>query len=213
MSETARAPRSYTKGEERKTMIRTLSVLMVLSSGVAFAAEKGEAVFAGGCFWCMETAFEGVPGITSAVSGYAGGPKKNPTYEEVGTGATGHAESVKVTFDPAKISYARLLDIFWKNIDPLSANGQFCDRGPQYRSAIFWLDEAQKKAAEESKREVEKKLGKPVATEIAKGGEFWAAEEYHQDFYKKNPVRYQSYRLGCGRDRRLKELWGTAPSH
>jgi peptide-methionine (S)-S-oxide reductase len=193
-------------------MIRTLSVLMVLWSGVAIAAEKGEAIFAGGCFWCMETAFEGVPGVISSVSGYAGGPKKNPTYEEVGTGATGHAESVKVTYDPSKITYAKLLDLFWKNVDPFSANGQFCDRGPQYRSAIFWLDDAQKKAAEESKREVEKKLGKPVVTEVTRGGEFWPAEDYHQDFFKKNPVRYQSYRLGCGRDRRLKEVWGTAPS-
>jgi peptide-methionine (S)-S-oxide reductase len=193
--------------------MRNLIFLMLLAPVSAGAAEKGEAIFAGGCFWCMETAFEGVPGVISAVSGYSGGPKKNPTYEEVGAGLTGHAESVKVTFDPAKITYAKLLDIFWHNIDPLSANGQFCDRGPQYRSAIFWLDEAQKKAAEESKRAVEKKLGKQIATEVVKGGEFWPAEEYHQDFFRKSPVRYQSYRLGCGRDRRLKELWGESPSH
>ena len=193
--------------------MRNLIFLMLLAPASAGAAEKGEAIFAGGCFWCMETAFEGVPGVISAVSGYSGGPKKNPTYEEVGAGLTGHAESVKVTFDPSKITYAKLLEIFWHNIDPLSANGQFCDRGPQYRSAIFWLDDSQKKAAEESKRAVEKKLGKSVATEVVKGGEFWPAEEYHQDFFKKSPVRYQSYRLGCGRDRRLKELWGESPSH
>jgi peptide-methionine (S)-S-oxide reductase len=142
------------------------------------------------------------------VSGYAGGSKKSPTYEEVGSGSTGHAESVKVTFDPAKISYAKLLEIYWHNIDPFSAGGQFCDRGNQYRSAIFYADPAQKKAAEESKRAVEKQLGKPVVTEIVPAGEFWPAEEYHQDFYKKNPARYYSYRAGCGRDARLKEVWG-----
>jgi peptide-methionine (S)-S-oxide reductase len=184
-------------------------------TGVTQAAERGEAIFAGGCFWCMETAFEGVPGIQSAVSGYAGGAKKNPTYEEVSSGGTGHAEVVKVTFDPAKISYAKLLEIFWHNIDPISAGGQFCDRGTQYRSGIFYLDDAQKKAAEESKRAIEasKRFDRPIVTEITRAGEFTPAEEYHQDFFKKSPARYQSYRLGCGRDRRLKELWGAAGAH
>jgi len=185
-----------------------LLVLSLLLAG-APAARAAEAVFAGGCFWCMETAFEGVPGVSAAVSGYAGGTKKNPTYEEVGSGSTGHAESVKVTFDPAKISYAKLLEIYWHNVDPFSSGGQFCDRGSQYRSAIFVADAAQRKAAEESKRAVEKQLGKPVVTEIVQAGEFWPAEEYHQDFYKKNPARYYSYRAGCGRDARLKEVWGA----
>jgi peptide-methionine (S)-S-oxide reductase len=188
--------------------------IMLFASG-AYAKERGEAIFAGGCFWCEETAFEGVPGVLSVVSGYTGGFKKNPTYEEVSAGHTGHAESVKVTYDPMKISYAKLLDIFWHNVDPLSANGQFCDRGSQYRSAIFYLDEEQKKAAETSKRQLEtsKRFDRPIVTELTRAGEFYPAEEYHQDFYKKDPVRYQSYRLGCGRDRRLKELWGASVGH
>ncbi len=169
------------------------------------------AIFAGGCFWCEETAFEGVPGVTSVVSGYTGGTKKNPTYGEVSSGGTGHAESVKVTYDPAKISYAKLLDIFWHNVDPVSANGQFCDRGNQYRSAIFYLDEEQRKEAEASKKTL--KLSGTIATEITKATEFYPAEEYHQDFYKKNPARYYSYRSVCGRDRRLKELWGDSAGH
>jgi peptide-methionine (S)-S-oxide reductase len=195
--------------------VKAVLALLLLAS-TAGAAEKGEAVFAGGCFWCMETAFEGVPGVISAVSGYAGGGEKNPSYEQVGSGTTGHAESVKVTFDPAKISYAKLLEIYWHNIDPFSSEGQFCDRGHQYRSAIFWADDAQKKAAEDSKRAVEKQLGKKVVTEIVAATPFWPAEDYHQDFYKKNPVRYYSYRAGCGRDARLKEVWGAqapAPQH
>jgi peptide-methionine (S)-S-oxide reductase len=173
------------------------------------------AIFAGGCFWCEETAFEGVPGVSAVVSGYVGGSKKNPTYDEVSSGGTGHAEAVKVTFDPAKISYAKLLEIFWRNHDPLSANGQFCDRGNQYRAGIFYLDEEQHKEADASKKKIEaaKKFDKPIVTEITKAGEFYAAEEYHQDFFKKSPLRYNSYRLGCGRDRRLKELWGDAAGH
>jgi peptide-methionine (S)-S-oxide reductase len=192
-------------------IIRGLLVLAALQlPSLARAAERGEALFAGGCFWCEETAFEGVPGVTAVISGYTGGTKKDPSYEEVSSGTTGHAESVRVVFDPAKISYAKLLEIFWHNVDPFSANGQFCDRGNQYRSAIFYLDDAQKKAAEQSKREVEARFKQPVATEIVKAGPFYPAEEYHQDFYKKNPDRYSSYRLGCGRDRRLREVWGAS---
>ena len=176
-------------------------------------ARAAEALFAGGCFWCEETAFEGQPGVSAVISGYTGGQKVNPTYEEVSSGATGHAESVRVVFDPKKISYARLLEIFWHNVDPFSAGGQFCDRGNQYRPAIFWADEAQKKAAEESKRAVEKQLGKPVSVEITRASAFYPAEEYHQDFYKKNPDRYHGYRLGCGRDARLKVVWGGNAGH
>lgn len=189
--------------------------LLVFCCNAAHAGEKAEAIFAGGCFWCEETAFEGVPGVEAVVSGYTGGSKKNPTYEEVSSGSTGHAESVRVTFDPAKISYAKLLEIFWHNVDPVSANGQFCDRGNQYRAGIFYRDAAQKRAAEESKRALEtgKKLDGPIAVEVTQAGEFYPAEEYHQDFYKKNPGRYQSYRAGCGRDRRLKEVWGAAAGH
>jgi peptide-methionine (S)-S-oxide reductase len=188
-------------------------VAPALASRQARAAERGEAIFAGGCFWCMETAFEGQPGVKEVISGYDGGGKKNPKYEEVGSGGTGHAESVRVVYDPSKTSYAKLLDLFWHNIDPFAVNAQFCDHGPQYRSAIFYLDEAQKKAAEESQRAVEAQLKRKVATEIAPATPFYPAEDYHQDFYKKNPTRYYSYREGCGRDRRLQEVWGAAAGH
>jgi peptide-methionine (S)-S-oxide reductase len=187
-------------------MLKTLPLLLALTTPAL--ADRGEAVFAGGCFWCMETAFEGLPGVSAVISGYAGGQKRNPSYEEVGMGGTGHAESVRVVFDPAKISYAKLLEYFWHNVDPFSGDGQFCDRGNQYRPAIFPLDEQQAAAAAESKRAVEKQLGKPVVVEIKPIKEFWPAEDYHQDFYKKDPLRYSTYRMGCGRDRRLKEVWG-----
>ncbi len=196
-----------------RATIAALALLLVGGAGSARAGERGEAIFAGGCFWCMETAFEGQPGVKAVVSGFDGGGEKNPTYEMVSSGTTGHAESVHVVYDPAKTSYARLLQIFWHNIDPLSAEGQFCDRGHQYRSAIFYLDDAQKKAAEESKRAVEAQLKQKVATEIVAATPFTPAEEYHQDFWKKNPVRYYSYRAGCGRDRRLKEIWGAQAGH
>jgi peptide-methionine (S)-S-oxide reductase len=176
-------------------------------------AHAADALFAGGCFWCEETAFEGQPGVSAVLSGFTGGQKVNPSYEEVSSGGTGHAESVRVVYDPKKISYERLLEIFWHNVDPFSKDGQFCDRGNQYRPAIFYSDDGQKKAAEESKRAVEKQLGKPVVVEITKAGPFYPAEEYHQDFYKKNPARYHSYRLGCGRDARLKEVWGASAGH
>jgi peptide-methionine (S)-S-oxide reductase len=191
-----------------------LALLLALAPS-SQAAERGEALFAGGCFWCMETAFEGLPGVTAVISGYTGGTKKDPQYEEVSSGSTGHAESVRVLFDPSKITYAKLLEIFWHNIDPLTANAQFCDHGTQYRSAIFYLDDAQKKAAEDSRRAIDasKRFPTPVVTEITRATQFYPAEEYHQDFYKKDPLRYQSYRLGCGRDRRLKELWGAEGRH
>ena len=200
---------------KRLVCIGAFALLGICTLSSLAGAGESKAIFAGGCFWCMETAFEGVPGISSVVSGFDGGFKKDVTYEEVSEGNTGHAESVLVTFDPAKITYAQLLEIFWHNIDPLSAEGQFCDRGNQYRSAIFYLDEAQHKAADASKKAIAAsgKLPGPIVTEITKATEFYAAEDYHQDFYKKNPVRYHSYRLGCGRDRRLKELWGAAAGH
>jgi peptide-methionine (S)-S-oxide reductase len=178
----------------------------------AQTATAGVAVFAGGCFWCEEASFEGIPGVTEVLSGYIGGTKKAPTYEEVSAGGTGHAEAVLVRFDPAIITYRQLLEIFWHSVDPLSAAGQFCDRGPQYRSEIFWVDEAQKAEAEASKRALEesKRFDRPIATAISKAAEFYPAEDYHQDFAKKNPDRYTAYRTGCGRDKRLKEVWGDA---
>ena len=197
-------------------MRRSLSfglVLWLAASVLTLAsppAQRATAIFAGGCFWCEETAFVGLPGVFSVVSGYTGGQKKNPTYEEVSAGSTGHAESVEVTYDPSKITYEKLLEVFWHNVDPTQANGQFCDHGTQYRSAIFYKDETQRKAAEESKRQVEEipRFKGKVVTQIVAASTFYRAEEYHQEFYKKNPVRYHSYRQGCGRDARLKELWG-----
>jgi len=170
-----------------------------------------KAVFAGGCFWCEEATFEGLPGVTSVVSGYAGGIQANPTYEQVSSGRTGHAESVEVTFDPAVTTYEKLLDVYWHNVDPTQASAQFCDHGEQYRSAIFYAGDAQRQAALATKKSIEdsKVLKKPIATQIVPLTKFWPAEGYHQDYFKKNPVEYQSYRLGCGRDRRLHEIWGS----
>jgi len=168
------------------------------------------ATFAGGCFWCMEEAMEKVPGVVSAVSGYTDGRMKNPSYEMVSSGTTGHTEAVEVKFDPAKTSYEKLLDAFWLNHDPTVIDRQFCDGGTQYRPGIYWHDEAQKRLAEASKAKYEKlKIFKqPIVTPIVKATQFWPAEEYHQDYYKKNPVRYKFYVNGCGRYARLDELWG-----
>lgn len=174
------------------------------------AATTDHAYFSMGCFWCAETAFEGVKGVRSVTSGYTGGPEQHPTYEQVSAGTTGHFESIDVAFDPAQITYMKLLDIFWHNIDPTQGDGQFCDRGKQYRSAIFYRDSTQARAARESRAQIESsdKLGKPIVTLMRPANMFWPAEEYHQDFWKKEPERYHSYRQGCGRDRRLDELWG-----
>jgi peptide-methionine (S)-S-oxide reductase len=172
------------------------------------------ATFAGGCFWCMEPPFEALAGVVSVTAGYSGGSSRDPSYEEVSSGRTGHAESIQIVFDPAKISYERLLDVYWHNIDPTSADGQFCDRGTQYRSAIFTRDEAQRRLALLSRHRVMATLKRPVVTQIVPFQRFYPAEAYHQDYYKKNPAEYHAYRLGCGRDRRLKELWGdAAPAH
>ncbi len=177
--------------------------------------DLGRATFAGGCFWCVETAFEGLPGVISVTSGYSGGAKKNPTYHEVGSGIGGHVECVQIKYDLKEIGYERLLDVFWHNIDPVSANGQFCDRGRQYRSAIFCHDATQRRLALDSRRRLEAsgRFEERIATEIVAFKAFYPAEEYHQDYYKKNPKDYHEYRQGCGRDARLKEIWGDAPTH
>jgi len=197
-----------------KSRIGIVLVLCLIVAAAAFAApaNRATAVFAGGCFWCEETAFEGVPGVVAVISGYTGGQAPNPTYEQVSSGVTGHAESVQVIYDPSKISYEKLLDIFWHNVDPFQANGQFCDHGNQYRSAIFFKDEGERKAAEASKARLESdaRFKGKIVTQIVPASTFYPAEEYHQDFYKKNPVRYHTYRTGCGRDARLKEIWGEA---
>lgn len=181
------------------------------AASTVMPADAERSVFAGGCFWCMETAYEGQPGVLAVVSGYAGGEEVDPSYEEVSSGRTGHYEVVEVVWDPQTTSYQALLDVFWKNVDPTDGGGQFCDRGPQYRTAIFVDGDDQQRLAEASKQAAEATLGEPVVTPILPTQPFYPAEAYHQDFWKKSPVRYTSYRAGCGRDRRLEQLWGEAP--
>ena len=173
------------------------------------------ATFAGGCFWCMEGPFDKLPGVVSTTSGYSGGSVKDPSYEQVSSGETGHAEAVEIVYDPAKVTYEQLLDVFWKNVDPTDGGGQFCDRGSQYRTAIFAHGEEQQRLAEQSKSELEAsgKVKKRIVTQIVPAGDFFAAEDYHQDYYLRNPVRYKFYRYNCGRDDRLKQLWGAPAAH
>ncbi|MBP2670406.1 MAG: peptide methionine sulfoxide reductase [candidate division NC10 bacterium] len=200
----------------RTMLATTLAVAVALgatfASAAAMASGNAVATFAGGCFWCMEPPYDELDGVISTTSGYTGGRKQNPTYEEVSTGTTGHTEAVQVVYDPKRISYARLLEVFWRNIDPLTANAQFCDHGTQYRSGIFYHDAEQRRLAEDSKRALEAsgRFKGPIVTEIVAAGTFYPAEEYHQDYYKKNPIRYKFYRAGCGRDQRLAELWGDS---
>jgi peptide-methionine (S)-S-oxide reductase len=181
----------------------------------AAPAKLARAAFAGGCFWCMQPPFENLPGVVSTTVGYAGGHTKNPTYEQVSAGGTGHAESVEIVYDPSKIGYDQLLDVFWHNVDPLTPEAQFCDHGNQYRTAIFYYDETQRAQAEASKKRLEdaKRFDRPIVTEIVAAGVFYPAEEYHQKYHEKNPVRYRYYRWNCGRDQRLKELWGNEAPH
>ena len=173
-------------------------------------AATATAIFAGGCFWCMEPPFDKLPGVISTTSGYTSGNTANPTYEEVSAGKTGHTEALKIVYDPAKVSYERLLDVFWRNHDPLDGKGQFCDRGSQYRPGIYYGSEEEKKLAEASKAALagSGRLKQPIATEIVAASAFYPAEDYHQDYYIKNPIRYTYYSTGCGRYRRLKEVWG-----
>jgi peptide-methionine (S)-S-oxide reductase len=170
-----------------------------------------KATFAGGCFWCKEPPFDKLDGVISTTSGYTGGHKENPTYEQVSSDTTGHAEAIQIIYDPDKITYGQLLEVFWRNVDPTDGGGQFCDRGSQYRTAIFYHDDEQKHLAERSRQAVIESTGfKAIVTEITGASAFYPAEEYHQDYYKKNPVRYKFYRYSCGRDKRLKELWGES---
>ena len=167
------------------------------------------AVFASGCFWCSESDFEKVPGVVDAVSGYTGGTIANPTYDQVSEGTTGHREVVQVRYDPRRVSYAQLLDAFWKNVDPFDAQGQFCDKGYQYTAAIYTANPVERRQAEASREAAAKRLGRPVATAIEEAATFYVAEEYHQAYYRKNPLRYRYYRSSCGRDRRLEQVWGS----
>lgn len=198
-----------------KTVILALLLVgtMLSFSTQASAETKATAVFAGGCFWCMQPAFDKVPGVLDTVVGYTGGTTKNPTYEQVGTGTTGHFEAIKVEYDPEKVTYKTLLDVFWHNIDPFDTKGQFCDVGSTYRSAIFYENPSQEKLAIASKEKVEQRFKQNAATKILKANQFWAAEDYHQDYYTKNPVRYKFYRYRCGRDARLKDVWGSEYQH
>lgn len=191
--------------------------LAVVFSGISLhpvveSGEPAKAYFAGGCFWCMEEAFEKVDGVIAVVSGYMGGTAQNPSYEEVSSGRTGHAESVEVLYDPSKVTYNQLLEAFWRNVDPITPSAQFCDHGTQYRAAIFYLTDQEKRFAEESKQAIEqsKRFNQPIVTQIVMASRFYTAEEYHQDFYKKNPIRYKFYKYNCGRAQRLDELWGTS---
>jgi peptide-methionine (S)-S-oxide reductase len=212
-------------------MTRLLSAALALGALVAVGSVSGPsaagpapaapmsqnptavATFAGGCFWCMEPPFDKLDGVLETISGYMGGRTKNPTYEEVSAGGTGHAEVVQVKYDPSRITYKQLLDVFWRNIDPTTPNRQFCDAGSQYRAAIFFHDEEQQRLAEQSKQDIVSSGRFPrVVTEVQAATAFYRAEEYHQDYYTKNPVRYRLYRTGCGRDRVLERLWGK-PSH
>ena len=212
--------------EERGEIVKIRWLLLVLAlatvaAPVALVAREemakapvagpgqAKATFAGGCFWCMEPPYDELDGVVSTTSGYAGGRKKNPSYKQVSAGGTGHAEVVQVVYDPKKVSYEKLLQVFWRNVDPLVKDRQFCDWGDQYRTAIFYGNDAERRLAEASKQAVEKKLGKTVYTQIVPLQEFYPAEEYHQDYYQKNPIRYKFYRGNCGRDRRLEELWGA----
>ena len=206
---------SLKRRRDKVLMPRWLAALVLAAAvggaAAADAPDKREtAIFAGGCFWCMESDFEKVPGVLEVISGYTGGHQENPTYKQVSAGLTGHAESVQVVYDPAQVTYEKLLDVFWKNIDPVAVDRQFCDHGDQYRSAIFYRDAGQKRLADASKEALEKsgRFKSPIATQIVPASRFYPAEDYHQDYYKKNTIRYKFYRGRCGRDRRLKELWG-----
>ena len=193
--------------------MKKVLMLLILSGllGAAHAQKTEKATFAAGCFWCTEEAFDKVPGVVSTTSGYMGGNKKNPTYNEVSSGTTGHTEVVQVVYDPAKVSYEKLLETFWLNHDPTAADRQFCDAGSQYRPEIFYHTDEQKRLAEASKAkwEKDKPFRQPIVTRITAAGDFWPAEDYHQDYYKKNPTQYRFYVTGCGRYTRLDSLWGS----
>ena len=204
----------------------TIMFVLVLAGGMLFVGSRPSmsemrqgnhavATFAGGCFWCMEGPFDELDGVLSTTSGYTGGERDNPTYKEVSAGGTGHAEVVQVAYDPKKVSYRKLLAVYWRNTDPTTSNAQFCDHGDQYRPAIFYANDEQRQLAEESKKDIERTsmFSAPIVTEITRATKFYPAEEYHQNFYMKNPTRYKVYRWGCGRDARLAELWGSAPEH
>ncbi len=194
----------------KKQLLQACVVVVLLLAALPLRAEQTEtAIFAAGCFWCTESDFDKVAGVISTVSGYIGGHKKNPTYRQVSAGGTGHTEAVRVVYDPAKVSYTQLLDHFWRNVDPTTANAQFCDVGSQYRSGIFYMNDEQKRLALASKAALEKNkpFKESIVTEVTAATTFYPAEEYHQDYHTRNTVRYNYYRWSCGRDQRLEALW------
>ena len=189
-----------------------LAVMLAGAGSTAFAQSTAKATFAGGCFWCVESDFDKLPGVISTTSGYTGGTLVNPTYQQVSSKTTGHAEAVEIVYDPAKVSYPQLLDFYWHSIDPTTKDAQFCDHGSPYRTAIFAQDDAQFAAAQASLAALAKTkpFKEPIVTQIVRAGAFYPAEDYHQDYYKKNPLRYQYYRTSCGRDARVQQLWGKS---
>ena len=197
--------------DTRTGLLIGLAALGLSLAGPSALADTKKATFAGGCFWCMEAPFDKLPGVSDVTVGYTGGHKSNPTYQEVSAGTTGHVEAVQIAYDSAKITYEKLLDVFWHNVDPLTANAQFCDHGSQYRTGIFHVDDEQKRLAESSKDALTKsgRFKQPIVTEITAASTFWPAEDYHQHYYVKNPVRYKFYRYNCGRDQRLQQVWGA----
>jgi peptide-methionine (S)-S-oxide reductase len=222
---------SYKTENSMKIKLLSVFALLAASAGAYLAGAQAQdttalteteaklkelsvATFAGGCFWCMEGPYDKLDGVISTTSGYIGGQTENPTYKEVSAGGTGHTEAVQIVYDPKQVSYEKLLDVFWVNHDPTEANGQFCDKGGQYRPGVFYHEEEQKNIAETSRANIEKtkSFDEPVVTEITMAGTFYPAEDYHQDYYRKNPYRYKFYRYGCGRDSRLQQLWGTPES-
>ncbi|WP_119458238.1 peptide-methionine (S)-S-oxide reductase MsrA [Rhodospirillaceae bacterium SYSU D60014] len=200
----------------KQRWILSLAFAALIGSSAALAQgaedELGTAVFAGGCFWCVEEAFDKVEGVVETTSGYTGGTVEDPTYQQVSAGGTGHAEAVQVRYDPAEVGYAELLNVFWHNVDPFDAGGQFCDRGSSYRSAIFVATDEQKRLAEASRQELADRFDRPVATEIVPADAFYPAEDYHQNYHDQNPLRYKFYKWNCGRAQRLEEIWGEPTS-
>jgi peptide-methionine (S)-S-oxide reductase len=199
---------------KRWIAIGLLTVSLYLGVGLApsYAQDLAKATFAGGCFWCMEKPFDELKGVISTTSGYTGGKTANPTYKQVSSGTTGHAEAVQVEYDPQQVSYETLLDMYWRNVDPLDRSGQFCDRGNQYRTSIFYHSDEQRQLAEQSKQKLGQsgQFSSPIFTPIVAAGNFYAAEDYHQNYYQTNAVKYRFYRYTCGRDQRLTELWGNS---
>lgn len=183
--------------------------LASVSAPVSAAEKKASAIFAGGCFWCVESDFDRVPGVISTTSGYIGGSADTANYKTVSNRPTGHYEAVRIVYDPSKVSYRRLLNVFWRSVDPTDAGGQFCDRGSSYKTAIFYANEGEQKTALATKKKAEEALKKKIVTKVVKAGPFYKAEGYHQDYYKRNPVRYKVYRYSCGRDQKIRSLWGN----